>query len=154
MPALRELLNGYSSENRQAVSDTIFAVCQENNGAEGGGEPEAAACRLSLSGSRLALDLLCDILFERRGEQTRYLNLAAALLKWGFYDCSPVPGFWKLPPTLRERFLSDMALPRLRETKAELIETDRRFIPTCVGLTFSLTRSRNAAGGSSPRAWG
>ena len=107
----------YSKNDSRSVNDSIYAICMRNNGDTRFGGGENVACQIALPGSRLALDLLRDNLFERRGGQERYLELAAELLVWEYSDDSPAPTFMKLPPVLLDRFIQDWAIPRVREAK-------------------------------------
>ena len=107
----------FSKAGIQSANDVIFSICHRNNGEKGVEPPKQTACQLTLPGSRLALDLLCDNLFERRRGQDRFLELTATLLAWDNPNVSPLENFLKLPPTLLTRLIREYAIPRLRETK-------------------------------------
>lgn len=107
----------YSNQDSRAVNDSVYAICKGNNGDPCFSGRERTACQIALPGSRLAVDLLRDNLFERRNGQERYLILASELLKWDSADISPVSTFMKLPPVLLDRFVRDWAIPYVRETK-------------------------------------
>lgn len=106
----------YSMENRRSVNDSIYAICEENNGSVSFPNLINATCRIALPGSRLALDLLCDNLFERKRGQERYLRLVAKLLNWD-NDAESGLFFAKLPTSLRYRFTKDYVIPRVRESR-------------------------------------
>ncbi len=107
----------YSKEDRRSINDSIYAICKENNGDPCFGGGNRDACRIALPGSRLALDLLCDNLFERRGGQDRYFELTVKLLQWD-YSADSCPAFAKLPAALYERLVRDEAIPRVQKTKS------------------------------------
>lgn len=107
----------FSDAGTQSADDVIYSICCGNNGKKENASPEQKACSLALSGSRLALDLLCDNLFERRQGQDRYLELAAMLLEWANPSASLLERFSKLPPALLSRCIRNYAIPRVRKTK-------------------------------------
>ena len=107
----------FSARNSRSVISNIYEIAQSNNGESGLECREQTACRLALPGSRLALDLLCDNLFERQHGQDRYLDLASKLLTWDFTDASPLESLLKLPTALLQRYIREYAIPHLQENK-------------------------------------
>ena len=111
---------GYFAKNRSRknMNETLFRICQRNNGDKNHESPNAAAYRVAKQGSRLALDLLCDNLFSRPDDQRRYLNIASELLNWGS-DFSNITGqFLQLPPKTAAIFLAEYVIPSVQDTKS------------------------------------
>lgn len=106
----------YSKNNSLTINNSIYAICKRNNGDSHFHEGDCSAYKIAVPGSRLALDLLRDNLFERKGGQERYIELAAELLRLEYIDDSLTAVFMKLPLSLRERFIYECAIPRVHET--------------------------------------
>ncbi len=111
------IAGAFSACNSRSVISNIYEIAQSNNGESGLECQNQTACRLAFPGSRLALDLLCDNLFERQHGQDRYLNLASKLLIWDYTDASPLKSFLKLPSTLLQRFIQKYVIPNLQVNK-------------------------------------
>lgn len=107
---------GFFTKNRSRknMNETLFQICQRNNGDENYESANPAAYRIAMQGSRLALDLLCDNLFSRPADQRRYLNIAAKLLD-GNYDVPYLAQ--RLPPKIADIFLQEKGIPYLQKTK-------------------------------------
>lgn len=101
--------------SRKNMNETLFRICQRNNGDENHESANAVAYRITKQGSRLALDLLCDNLFSRPDDQRRYLNIAAELLD-GDYDASLL--IRRLPSKVADIFLQEKVIPYLQKTKS------------------------------------
>lgn len=102
------------NRNRKNMNETLFQICQRNNGDENYESANPAAYRIAMQGSRLALDLLCDNLFSRPADQRRYLNIAAKLLD-GNYNAPYLAQ--RLPPKIADIFLQEKGIPYLQKTK-------------------------------------
>lgn len=111
------IAGAFSACNSRSVISNIYEIARSNNGESGLERQNQTACRLAFPGSRLALDLLCDNLFERQHGQDRYLDLASKLLIWDYSDASPLENFLKLPSMLLQRFIREYAIPHLQMNK-------------------------------------
>lgn len=106
------------NRNRKNINETLFRICQRNNGDENYESSNTNAYRISMQGSQLALDLLCDNLFSRPVDQRRYLNIAAKLLEMN-YDISPLTQkFLRLPSKIADIFLHEKVVPHIQKTKS------------------------------------
>lgn len=108
---------GFFTKNRSRknMNETLFRICQRNNGDENYESANAAVYRIAMQGSRLALDLLCDNLFSRPNDQRRYLNVAAELLDED-YDASFL--IQRLPSKIAGIFLQEKVIPHIQKTKS------------------------------------
>lgn len=104
--------------SRKNMNETLFRICQRNNGDENHESSHTGAFRIARQGSHLALDLLCDNLFSRPADWNRYLNIAAKLLDEDYSNSSLVQQFLRLPSKIAEDFLQDRVVPHIQKTKA------------------------------------
>lgn len=102
-------------KERKNMNETLFRICQRNNGDENHESTNAAAYRIAMQGSRLALELLHDNLFSHPADQRRYLNIAAKLLD-GNYDASLLAQ--RLPSKITDIFLQEKVIPHIQKTKS------------------------------------
>lgn len=107
----------FSARNSRSVIGNIYEIAQSNNGKNGFECRNQKACQLALPGSHLALDLLCDNLFERQRGQDRFIDLASELLSWDYSGALPFENYLKLPSALLQHFIQERAIPYLYEKK-------------------------------------
>ena len=105
------------NRNRKNMNETLFRICQRNNGDENYESSNIVAFRIAMQGSHLALDLLCDNLFSRPVDWNRYLSIAAKLLDEDYSTSSLAQQFLRLPSKIAEAFLNDRVVPHIQKTK-------------------------------------
>lgn len=113
---------GYFTKHRSRknMNETLFRICQRNNGDENHESANAAAYRIAMPGSRLALDLLCDNLFNHPADQHRYLNIVSKLLDED-YSASCLNASLitqRLPPKIADIFLEEKVIPHIQKAKS------------------------------------
>lgn len=111
---------GYITKDKHLknMNEALFRICLRNNGDENYESPNAKVCRIALQGSRLALDLLCDNLFNRPSDQHRYLNVAARLLEQDTGVAHLAKRFSQLPSAVADLFLLNNVVPHIEKTKS------------------------------------
>lgn len=109
---------GYYSKNpdKRVMNDILYNICLRDNGDPAFDNPDTVVCRKVHAGSLLALDFLRDNLFERRGGQKRYLELAAKLVCE--FEVTPeiTTAFLGLPVHLFEKCMRDKVIPQVEKS--------------------------------------
>lgn len=118
---------GYFAKNpsRKNMNETLYRICRQNNGDADFPSPRAntEVCQITLSGSWLALDLLCDNLFGKRTDRLRYLRVAAELLE-ADYDREQLTGrLIQLPSETATLFMQEFITPYLISHSTDASET-------------------------------
>ena len=105
--------------NRKNINETLFRICQRNNGDVNFANPDAEETllwQIGQHGSRLALELLCENLFTRPSDIQRYLNLATELINDRNFDVHRLTqNFLRLPARISEKFLHEKIIPHIKE---------------------------------------
>lgn len=114
---------GYFTKNlhRKNINETLFRICLRNNGDTNFANPDeedTIAWRIGHNGSRLALDLLCDNLFARPADISRYLNLVVELMGSNYNEAQQLTkNLLRLPEKISDRLLRERIVPQLNEKK-------------------------------------
>ena len=122
------------NRNRKNINDRLYLNCLRNNCEEGFDvADETEAYRITLPGSFLALDLLCDNIFDLPSIQRQYLNKAALLFEHFPNDVSLSRHFLHLPERIRDMFLYEYVIPYIH----------RAGNPKLFALDFLWTMAKN-----------
>lgn len=102
-------------EHYRNLNDQLYIICRRNNGDPDYGEDAALteACSLTHSGAWLALDLLCDGIFARAKDKTRYCALLRPLLELHGLEGAWLDRFRRLSEDLSLRLMEKVLLPEL-----------------------------------------
>ena len=100
---------------RRNINEAYFRICLRNNGDENYRWDGSEVCQVTLQGSWLALDLLCDNLFSRASDQQRFLRVAAKLIETDYDGIDLRKKLMQLPLKTAEDFLKDHIIPHIRE---------------------------------------
>lgn len=119
---------GFYAKNRhfKNVNDELYLICRRNNGDDhvedsdeaAGDDTFVNACRISMQGSQLALELLCDNLFSYPKEQQRYMDIAARLLKADWERVDLADQLLRLPAKISDIFIKKYVIPHLQTPNA------------------------------------
>ena len=110
---------GYFAKHRERknINETLFRICQRNNGDENYYWSDTEVSQVTLQGSWLALDMLCDNLFNHPNEQQRYLRVAARLIETDYDGIDLQKKLLQLPDKIAETFLREWIIPHFMKTK-------------------------------------
>lgn len=108
-------VSGYYAKEKKykTIKYSIHGICVGNNGGEYDGTDDAVARRITMQGSRLALDVLCDNSFSRPRDQSRYFELVEILLK-SEDDFELVERFLQLPDYCACHLLNSCIIPEIQ----------------------------------------